>query len=270
MQLICELYLRIRPREAGLKEFLAGNLHACGVPSTRLDDFKNLNDERGYAVRNPGEGNFKLNVNTCTQERWEELFGVNGTITQTQYADYWQCEPAMSNKNFLLGLSYSIDRTTYADNLGKGYSINYFGDGYLSDPENGVAYNNTEAHKDVTSILTNGGANPDGYNLEMAKAYFVKAFDEMVEAGTYAPGDVCEIEVCWMYPSDEDTYGAPVAQYFQTAFEPVTEKYQITLEVVTTSVAVWSDVYYNKMMVGQYDIAFGSISGPLPHSRLKH
>lgn len=247
--------------EAGLKEFLAGNLHACSVPATRLDDFKNLNDERGYAVRNPGESNFKLNVNTCTQERWEELFGVNGTITQTQYADYWQCEPAMSNKNFLLGLSYSIDRTTYADNLGKGYSVNYFGDGYLSDPENGVAYNNTEAHKDVTSLLTNGGANPDGYNLEMAKAYFVKAFDEMVEAGTYAPGDVCEIEVCWMYPSDENTYGAPIAQYFQTAFEPVTKKYGITLEVVTTSVAVWSDVYYNKMMVGQYDIAFGSISG---------
>ena len=247
--------------EAGFNEFMNGNLHACGLPQTKVQEFKTLNDERGYAVYNPGESNFKLNVNTCTQTEWEKLFGVEGTVAPTQYADYWQCEPAMSNTNFLLGLSYAIDRTTFANNMGVGASIDYFGDGYLSDPENGVAYNDTEAHKNVTDMLTNGGANPDGYNLETAKAYFDKALAEMTADGTYSAGDTITIELAWQTTSQFTTYGDPIIAYFTAAFADAGEKYGITLKCENWAGASWSDVYYDKMMLGQYDIGFGSISG---------
>ena len=36
---------------------------------------------------------------------------------------------------------------------------------------------------------------------------------------------------------------------------------KVKLEVENVAVAVWSDVYYKKMMVGQFDIGFGGISG---------
>jgi len=245
--------------EAGLKEFLAGNIHACGIPSTRLDEFKNLNNEQGYAVYNPGGSNFKLNVNACDKETWEYLFGVEGVITQTTEDKYWDVEPAMGNRNFLKGLSYSINRQEFGESKGVGPSIDFFGDAYLSDPENGVAYNDTEAHKNAIAELTS--ANEYGYDVETAKAYFRKALEELVEAGEYKSGDVITLELAWQTQSQFATYGDPISAYFHEAFDSVGEEFGITLECTNWAGAVWSDVYYNKMMVGQYDIGFGSVSG---------
>ena len=245
--------------EAALKEFLAGKIHACGIPSTRLNEFKNLNDERGYAVYNPGSSNYKLNVNACDAETWEYLFGVDGIIAQTTEDKYWACEPAMSNRNFLKGLSYSINRQEFGESKGVGPSIDFFGDGYLSDPENGEAYNDTEAHKAAIKELTS--ANEYGYDVETAKAYFRKALQELVDAGVYKSGDTIEIELAWQTQSQFATYGDPISAYFHTAFDPVGEEFGITLKCTNWAGAVWSDVYYEKMMLGQYDIGFGSVSG---------
>jgi hypothetical protein len=69
-------------------------------------------------------------MNTCTEELWEELFGENGTIVQTPKAVYWNVKPAMSNKNFTTGLSYALDRKTFATTYGRSASGNFFGNGY--------------------------------------------------------------------------------------------------------------------------------------------
>ncbi len=246
--------------EAGLKEFLAGNIHACGIPSTKLDEYKNLNDPNiGYAVYNPGESNFKLNVNACDEETWEYLFGKNGIIVTTPEEDYWDLEPAMSNRNFLKGLSYSINREEFAQKQGVGPCIDFFGAGYLSDPENGVAYNDTQAHKDAIAELT--ATNKYGYDLETAKAYFRKALEELVKEGAYEEGDTITIQLAWMYQTQFAQYGDPMIQYFKTAFDPVGEEFGIKLECENWVGSEWSDVYYNKMMLGQFDIGFGSVSG---------
>ena len=39
------------------------------------------------------------------------------------------------------------------------------------------------------------------------------------------------------------------------------EQDKLTLEVVDYVPAVWTDAYYKKMMLGQYDIGFGGVSG---------
>ena len=246
--------------EAGLKEFLAGKIHACGIPSTQLDKYKNLNDPAvGYAVYNPGGSNFKLNVNACDQETWEYLFGKDGVVSPTPEEDYWECEPALSNRNFLKGLSYSINRKEFGESKGVGPSIDFFGDAYLSDPENGVAYNDTKEHEEAIKELI--ATNEYGYDVETAKAYFRKALEELVAEGAYKSGDEIVIEMAWQSQSQFTTYGDPISQYFHESFDSVGEEFGIKLKTENWASAVWSDVYYGKMMIGQFDIGIVSFGG---------
>ena len=240
--------------EAGLKEFLAGNMDAMSIPSTRLDEFRN--DPR--ATTTLDATTFKLNMNTCTQELWEELFGVNGTITQTAADKYWDVKPAMSNSNFLMGLNYSINRKEFAEILGRSPSDNFFGSSYLSDPENGVAYNSTQAHKDAMETMLKD-TDGYGYSLTLAQHYFKAAADEMIAKGQYKAGDTIEIEICWMDTASIEEMGTYIEKYMEDAFNSCGSS--LKLDVVHYACAVWSDVYYAKMMVGQFDIGFGSISG---------
>ena len=159
--------------ETAFREFIAGKLDAVSIPQTKLEEFKN--DPR--TTTTVGSSTTKLNLNTCTQEEWDKLFGVNGTITQTRESEKWICEPIMSNDDFIRGLSYSLNRKEYAVNRGVTPSANYFGSAYMSDPENGMAYNNTKAHADAVSYLMEGAEETFGYNLTLAKSYFKKAAD---------------------------------------------------------------------------------------------
>ncbi len=240
--------------EAALKEFLAGNLDASSIPSTKLDEYKN--DPR--ATTTLDSTTFKLNMNTCNQEEWEALFGENGSITQTPKENYWNLKPAMSNDNFLKGLNYSINRKEFASIQGSTPSANYFGSAYLSDPENGVAYNSTQAHKDaVAGILQD--TDGYGYSLTLAQHYFKAACDEMIAAGEYKAGDTVVIEICWMDTGSIDEMGVYIEKYMEDAFNSCGG--DLKLDVQHYACAVWSDVYYAKMMIGQFDIGFGSISG---------
>ena len=253
------IYMMVLPAinndpEAGLKEFLAGNMDAISIPSTKLDDYKN--DPR--ATTTLDATTFKLNMNTCTAEQWEALFGENGTITQTPKENYWDVKPIMSNQNFLKGLNYCIDRKGFAEIQGNTPSNNYFGSSYLSDPENGVSYNSTQAHKDaVASMMDN--TDGYGYSLALAQSYFKAACDELIANGTYASGDEIHIEICWMDTASIDEMGVYIKQYIEDAFNKCGGG--LTIVVDNYACAVWSDVYYAKMMIGQFDIGFGSISG---------
>ena len=256
-------------QEAAFKEFMAGNLSACGVPSTQLDNFKGkesgtseTNTAVTYVVKQTNGGStYKLNANTCDQATWEDLFGVNGTITQTARENYWQCEPIMSNHDFYLGLSYALNRPGLAAKLGVMSAVDYFGDVYQSDPEGGVVYNSTPEHKAaITSLIED--QDHDGYDLEMARAYFKKACDALLADGTYKAGDKIEIEIAWMYPTHEEQYHNFIKKCFEDAFnDNSVSGGKLTLEVKFWVGASWSDVYYDKMMTGQYDLGFGSISG---------
>jgi len=241
-------------KEAALKEFLANKIHSCGVPSTKLEEYKN--DPR--TTMTSDSSTYKLNLNTCTQDVWEELFGESGTITQTPIADYWQCEPAMANKDFVSGLSFAIDRKSYAESLGRTPTVNYFGSTYMQDPEAGISYNTTDEHKAAVAGLQEG-TDGYGYSLEKAKASFKAASDQLIADGTYKAGDTIELEIAWQESSDEEIYHNPIAKYITDAWNACGSPLKIDVKFWVG--AVWSDVYYNKMMLGQFDIGFGSISG---------
>ena len=240
--------------EAALKEFNANKLHSCGIPSTQLDAYKN--DPR--ATITSDSSTFKLNLNTCTPEVWEDLFGENGSVLQTPKAKYWECEPAMANKDFVDGLSFAIDRKSYANMLGRTPSMNYFGSSYMSDPEGGIAYNNTQEHKDAIANIQ-AGTDGFGYSLERAKASFQKAAEQLIADGVYKEGDTVEIEIAWQEPSDEQIIHAPLAKMLNDAFN--TDENPLTLAPKFWVGKTWQDVYTEKCMTGQFDIGFGSISG---------
>ena len=248
--------------EAGFKEFMAGHTHATGIPQTKLDEYKN--DPR--TRKSTGDSNFKLNVNATDAATWEYLFGEQGVVAQTPKEEYWKVEPALSNQHFVKALSLSINRVQFADKRGSIASVDYLSSNYMSDPVNGISYSTTEAHqKAVAGLLA--GTDGYGYNLELAREYFRIALAELEAEGIYRPGTaknptVIELEIAWMYPQHEENYHNEIAQYLEEAFnhESVSGK-QYELDVKFWVGNEWSDVYYSKLMLGQYDLGFGSISG---------
>ena len=161
---------------------------------------------------------------------------------------------------------YSIDRVTFANARGSIPSVDYLASAYLWEPEAGLPYIETEQHQKVIEPLI---AETDGYgySLELAREYFRLALTELEAEGAYTPGTednptVITIEVAWMEPSQEETYHNELKSFVETAFNDSSVtggKYKLDLQFWVGN--VWSDVYYNKMMVGQFDLGFGSISG---------
>ena len=243
--------------------FNVGDLDSCGIPTKYIS--KEVGQPRVYKTK--GDATFKLNVNSCTQETWNELFGPQGKINKNSN---WTVKPWMSNDNFLNGLFYSINRNTFAGNRGVQPSINYFSDAYLNDPENGKSYNESEAHKKAIEAYqtydTEG--NPTyGYSKDRAILSFKAAVKELVSTGKVQYGTKDKpteitIHIKWMYQTDVKEYGEEIAQYFESAFndDRVSEG-RIRLKVTQDAVTNWQDVYNEYLMKGQFDLGFGAISG---------
>ena len=171
----------------------------------------------------------------------------------------------MQNKDFVSGLSFALNRKQLASKLGRTPSGTYFASAYMSDPESGIAYNNTQAHKDAVASLIGEAAGTDeyGYSLEKAKASFNKAIEALLAQQAYKDGDTIEIEIAWMEAADEDEMHAPIKKDIEDAFNNCQQAkdHNLKLNLKFWCGQEWSDVYYEKMMKGQFDIGFGSISG---------
>lgn len=263
-------------QDALYRAFYADALDSCGVPTLHIKEEKN-----GAKITNAGkptitkttkgDSTFKLNVNSCTQERWDELFGKNGKICVTSESEKYQCKPWMSNDNFLNGLYWSINRKVFAENRGVQPSINYFSNAYLDDPENGHSYNETDAHKNAVAKLHNvdkDGNDDYGYNLDIAISYFKRAYSELraankIKDGTKSKPTIIKIQINWMYQNDITEYGNEIKKYFEDAFnddEVCGGKVKLEVEQPNPS-SDWQAVYNEIMAKGQFDLAFGAISG---------
>ena len=248
---------------AAFKAWQNGQIDGCGIP---IDLVINQINTKG-TQQTRSTGTTRLNLNTCDEATWEYLFGENGIITQTPKDKYWELEPAMSNKDFIKGLNLSINRKEFAEKRGVTPSISYFGDAYLSNPEDGFSYNLTEAHQNV--LVSYYGSEKlvanYGYDKELAIRYFHQAAEHLLAEGAYKDGDVITIEMCWQTQSQAQKNGLALEKYMEETFndENVCKGLSgtITLDIQNTFTEVWSDIYYKKMMCGQFDIGFGTISG---------
>ena len=243
--------------------FNTNELDSCGIPTKYIS--KEVGQPRVYKTK--GDATFKLNVNSCTQETWDDLFGPQGKINKNSN---WKVKPWMSNDNFLNGLFYAIDRKTFAGNRGVQPSINYFSDAYLNDPENGKSYNDSEAHKKAVEAYQTYDAKGEstyGYSKDRAILSFRAAVKELVAEqkvtyGTQSNPTKINIHIKWMYQTDTKEYGEEIAKYFEDAFnDERVSNGRIKLEVTQDAVTNWQDVYNEYLMKGQFDLGFGAISG---------
>ena len=239
------------------------DLDSCGIPTQYIDVEVGQPD----VFQTKGDSTFKLNVNSCTQEMWDSL---NKKLWKHSDSDRYIVKPWMSNDNFLNGLFYSINRKDFAEKRGSQPSINYFSDSYLSDPENGVSYNETDAHKNAIAAYQTYDAkgNPTyGYSKDRAVSCFKAAVKELVAQGKLKYGskanpNVITINIWWMYQSDIKQYGEDIEKYFTDAFnDPDVSGGTIKLELDQQAVTVWDKVYTDHLQVGKFDLGFGAISG---------
>jgi len=248
---------------AAFKEFIAGKLDAAGLPDDYLDAFGN--DPRATTV--PGDSVFKLNVNSTTEEDWVKMFGTDGTIAQTQESDYFDVKPWMSNSAFLDGLMLSINRQEFAENRGVIPSIDYFSSNYMANPETGLSYNDTAAHKTAIDSVFGNAADTYGFSVEGAKVMFKTAVDQMVASGDIKLGTIenptkLTLNFEWMYANQIDKVGADIQAYLEATFNDLSVSGgKVVLDIEQHAGAEWYNVYYDQLMVGQFDLGFGSISG---------
>ncbi len=248
--------------DAIYNQFNSGLLDSTGIPVSRMKE------KLSSDLKTKGDSTFKLNVNSCTQKRWDELFWSNKYPDVNKPKDRYLVKPWMSNKNFLNGLFWSINRSEFAANRGVNPSYNYFADAYLSDPINGVSYNSTDAHKAAEDGFDSGLRTSNyGYDTGKATAYFALAVNELVRNGDITLGTPTNktkiyIDIQWMYQNDETTYGQDIANYFKAAFNNENVG-QGCVELVVRHYADsdWQQVYNDHLMVGVYDLGFGAISG---------
>jgi hypothetical protein len=238
---------------------------ASSIPSSAWNDYASSDSGDGWVKRVSGNSStYKMNINACTQERWEELFGENGSITTTSKDDYWEIKPIMSNSDFLDGVYFATDRSGIADSMHRNKAYTYFSEAYMSDPENNISYNSTEEHKEaIADYITTDASGNDTYGFDLAQAQtlFTRAAKELTDNGTYKSGDVIKLYTYYQGQSQITQWGDMWAKTIEDAFNAAASSYGLTLDIVNEATTVWYDCYYSKAMVGQFDFVFGSISG---------
>lgn len=198
-----------------------------------------------------------LEYNSCSNEEWEYFFGENGTVIQTKKEDYWVNKPIMQNADFLTGLDYCIDRQTLAARHERTYpkdNLFYSGEFFLF--KSSLNYNSSQTHLNNIAPLLEG-TDGYGFSLEKAQACFKKAAESLIKAGLYKNGDLIELEAVVSENMREDL--ELVTNNAIQAFNNCGGGLKISFNYYCPE--VYSDIYYKKMMVGQFDIGLGALSG---------
>ncbi len=249
-------YAILKDRNVAFEEFEAGKLDSASVPSTKLEEYK----EDPRLRKTLGDTVWKFQVNACTEEQWDALFGVDGSIYPHDADKYWKLKPLMSNMDFLNGLYYSVNRAEMAKTLGKNPAPAFLSDSYMADPEKGISYRSSEEGK---SVLANRLPETFGYDSGVAKELFKKAVDAEVAKGTMVRGtesDPTKVELTVWYQDESQTKdeGLLMKKYWEETFNEAVDGVELVLNYTFT--ADYMDCYY-AMMFGEFDLGFGSISG---------
>jgi ABC-type oligopeptide transport system substrate-binding subunit len=231
-------------------EFVAGKLEVTGLPTAEVDNY--LTHPGLKKVPGPTEYRMMINgLGTVTKQR-EEF--PNST---------WVPEPLLSNVDFKMAMFHAIDRKTLAEDILKVRTTNmyYFTDAYLVDAELGIPYRSTDQG---ISVGTGLFADTDGYNKDYAKALFKIAVADLIETGLIEAGTADNYNVITLelnnYANSEswDLACGYIQTTFGETFVDDTNFVQVQVEVYTKD---FPAIYYDYMMIGEFDMSVGGISG---------
>lgn len=235
----------IADAEMRFQEFLAGKLDEVVLPATNYEEYKSHPGLKHI----PGTTTFRIMLNgTGTKE---------GQVAKFPEST-WEPEPILANQDFKKALFHAMDRKKLATEVMKTSQpmMYLFSDAYVVEAETGETYRSTPQGQSVGADLS---PSTYGYNLDAAKAYYDKALDTLVAAGKYKSGDTIKIE--FYYFSGSETQ-ALMASYIKDAMEAAFNSTKHDIKVtVDTLPKEFPGIYYDHMMIGEFDTAIGGISG---------
>ena len=191
-----------------LEMFLSGELDTYGLTKDDIETYGSSD----YAYYTVGESTFFMAMNP----------GVEGLEAAQKAAGDNINKTILSLKSFREALCYSLDRDAFnaAVNPLSSAAFGLYSNSIISDPEEGIAYRDTEEAKNVLANFW--GLSDDigeglmyetvdeavdsitGYNLEMAQEKFNEAYDEAIASGLMDEDDVIEIKIG--LPNSESTF----------------------------------------------------------------
>ncbi len=235
----------IKEAEMRFQEFLAGKLDAVALPAAHYEEYKN----HPGLKRIPGTTTFRMMINGLGTREAQLAKFPDGE---------WVPEPILANTDFKMGIFHAIDRKKLAEEVMKTSQTQMylFSDAYVVDAEEGIPYRHTPQGMSVGTDLS---PSTNGYNLDAAKAYFDKALDTLVGEGVYKSGDEIKFDFNYFTGSEAQQM---MASYIKDAMEAAfnSEKHNIKV-TVETSPKDFPGIYYDYMMIGEFDTSVGGISG---------
>ena len=194
--------------ETAMEAFLQGKLDSKGLDADQVADYS----KSEHVYYTTGDSTFFIAMNPDLEAL---------TSMQAQAGEN-KNKTILTIKEFRMALSFALDRAAFclATSPTNAPAFGAYSSLIISDPETGTAYRTTDEAKQALAefwgvaddigegmmyeTIDDAIASITGYNLELGKEYFDRAYDAAVEAGLMDADDV--VEICVGIPNPESKF----------------------------------------------------------------
>lgn len=241
-----------------LEMFLSGQLDRYGLTDVDMEAYS-TSDYTYYAT---GASTFFMAMNPAMEQLKTNEAALGNNFNKT----------ILTVKEFRQALSYSLDRAAFALAVAPVNNAAYgvFSDLIIYDPEAGATYRSTDEAKQVLvdfwgladeigegkmyADVDEAVASITGYNLEMAKQYFDKAYEIAVAEGLMDEDDVIEIKIGLYSTSNFQTKGY---EFLVNNFTSAVEGTALEGKLTFTKDDTISDDFGGALRENRVDMLFG-------------
>lgn len=189
----------VKEASTRLEMFLNGQLDIYGLNKDDMADYSTSD----YTYYSEGDSIYNMVFNPDLEALTANQAAAGENINKT----------ILTVKEFRMAMSMAMNRAEFclATSPTNGPAFALYGSQIVADPDNGIAYRSTDEAKQVIvdfwalgdeigegklyATVDDALESISGYNLEMAKEYFDKAYDIAIESGLMDEDDVVEIIV---------------------------------------------------------------------------
>ena len=247
--------------------FLKGELMGYGLQAADFETYRSSE----YCYASPATSTFFLILNghAAAIKSREEAEDFDTTKYDLQ---------CMMLESFKRGMALSYDRDLFASTVSPSRSAGYglIGTAYIYDPDTGAKYRDTDQAKkalcDFYSVDVSKYPSLDaavdsitGYDVEGARAFFKKAFDEAIEAGYITDADndgksdqIVQMQYC--LSSDSDFMTTTIA-YLNSALADVLVGTPFEGKIEFIKSPQYGNAWSAKIKAGLADTVLGGWSG---------
>ncbi len=249
------VYSTVAEAATRLELFLSGKTDSYGLDATDMDTY--AASEHTYYTKRPSTYFLAMNpdVKALTTVQNNLGVGYNKTI--------------ITVKEFRMALAYALDRAAFALAAvpTNNPAFGVYSELIISDPVNAVSYRSNEEAKWVLANFWGLGddigagkmyetvddavESITGYNLDMAKQYFDKAYDIAIEQGLMKENDVVSLTIG--LPSTSDLY-ARAYEYLSSAYQDAVKGTKLEGKLVFSKDDTLGNAFSDALKSNQVDM----------------